>query len=481
MKLRLPFGCCLLLLLLWGCKLETIEFQAPMPIEGVTVSQVSVSGCQLSWPLVEGATEYLLDVATDPAFENRHADYSDRAVRQSRLWMANLMPQTRYYVRLRVNHPQHGMSAYTKAVVFETKLLTQPVLLEPTSLSPTGAALRWVSAQDGLEVGGLSLYYIMDVATDPDFNNILPNYKQVRISDVRTQLGLSPYQDHYVRVRCVLGDKASAYSPALKVGNSTLYYSQRLYEMRFVFYGQLVGKRVFTYDTQNRLKTAYEEDLSGDPTVARILKEFDFSYGTDGQLSGFVCRNRANGAQVYRGVVSREGNNRLLRLFTALPDGGEEERLITYYVLLHPTNGIPYVTRKTEQVVQPDGSMRMDKDIAVRYDEANSANTICQYKVMGGNPIDLKLTFVADQLMHFYAHIDMTLVPFFDVPFIDRDGSVKFSTYDVLPNLFVPRTIITETGGYIHRQSFSYDANAAAFPSKYYDAGIRMELSYQKP
>lgn len=162
---------------------------------------------KLRWSVVEGATAYVVHVASDATFTNLIAAISTQT---SEIEVKNLFPSTKYYWRVRA-YNSAVTSAYSTAWAFTTATPTTvpavPVLRTPgngSSNVPQPVVLSWNSV-DGRERYGLQ------VATDEAFTHLVVNVDNLTTPSYKAET-LAPYTRYFWRVRAINRVGSSAWS-----------------------------------------------------------------------------------------------------------------------------------------------------------------------------------------------------------------------------------------------------------------------------
>ncbi len=79
-----------------SCKKEK---SLPAPT-GLSITNISDSGCSISWISVNGADNYKITIATDNAFMNAVSGYNELTVSNPNINVTGLTPYTKYYVKV---------------------------------------------------------------------------------------------------------------------------------------------------------------------------------------------------------------------------------------------------------------------------------------------------------------------------------------------------------------------------------------------
>lgn len=96
-----------------------IESFRPATPQNLTTSTVITTQFQVSWDIVENATYYFIDVATDPLFTSFVSGYQNKQLVLTSILVSGLTPQTTYYIRVR-SFNSVGTSLYTQTLVQAT-------------------------------------------------------------------------------------------------------------------------------------------------------------------------------------------------------------------------------------------------------------------------------------------------------------------------------------------------------------------------
>ncbi|MDW7691050.1 LamG-like jellyroll fold domain-containing protein [Flammeovirgaceae bacterium SG7u.111] len=170
-----------------------------------SVDFISNTEATIEWHELEGSTSYYIDIATDEGFENLLSSYSSVKVEALELLLSDLQPGETYYFRARGKGAVE-FSGYSGVTVIEMPAFDRPVALHPTEYSLTGFVAVWHQLE-----GAKS--YLLDIATDEAFENILPDYSGLSLGDTLLEVkNLEVGQGYFYRVRGVNGKSVSPYS-----------------------------------------------------------------------------------------------------------------------------------------------------------------------------------------------------------------------------------------------------------------------------
>ncbi|MCU0424314.1 MAG: fibronectin type III domain-containing protein [Candidatus Kapabacteria bacterium] len=142
-------------------------------------------------------------------------DYLDSAVQFS-IEIARLLPNTRYFFRIESRSLYSDAYIGSLYVYFSITLPqnappASPVLVAAQSITTTSAVIRWANVE------GMPTEYRLSVATDSTFQNLLPQYADVRLMTTSLALtGLQAETLYFVRVRAVNNVGTSAFSQTLR-------------------------------------------------------------------------------------------------------------------------------------------------------------------------------------------------------------------------------------------------------------------------
>ena len=194
----------------------------------VPVSPISLSATDVetrsftaNWEMVDAVQSYRLDVSTDSTFTNFLTGYENRDVGLSTSEnVGNIQPGTTYFYRVRAIAGDLLVSANSR-VIETTSFPDIPVAVSATNRNAITFTAEWQPAD------GARNYHI-DVATDPDFEIIIPEYDDLNIGNVTSFKidNLDPGSNYFYRVRSIAGTRISENSNI--VATSTLAISPEL-------------------------------------------------------------------------------------------------------------------------------------------------------------------------------------------------------------------------------------------------------------
>lgn len=183
----------------------TINFLPPAPV-ALSASNTETRQFVANWEMIDGAESYRLDVATDSSFTELLADYQDRDVGNvTSFTVSDVSPGTDYYYRVRAI--AEGLTGADSDIIPVTTFPDEPVAADATDENALRFTANWQPAE------GAKSYQI-DVASDPEFENILSDYENFDTGDSNsvTITGLQLNTNYYYRVRSKSSHRLSDYS-----------------------------------------------------------------------------------------------------------------------------------------------------------------------------------------------------------------------------------------------------------------------------
>ena len=178
----------------------------PQALAATDVTQTSFSA---NWNTSTGAEGYYLDVSTDSLFNAMVTGYNALDVGDTNSYaVSGLTDTTEYFYRLMAYSP-YGNSAYSDTITVTTLAYppAAPQALPATNTTQSSFDANWnaVSGATG---------YILWVANDEFFNNVLFSYDSLDVGDVTTYqvTGLLLDHDYYYRLRAYNSGGVSPYS-----------------------------------------------------------------------------------------------------------------------------------------------------------------------------------------------------------------------------------------------------------------------------
>jgi uncharacterized protein YegP (UPF0339 family) len=178
---------------------------------GLSSSNISASGFTAVWNIMQGATNYYLDVSTNSSFTSYVAGYQNYSCGNvSSKQVSGISSGTTYYFRLRAANSS-GTSVSTSPVSVIT-LPTAPVATSATNITQSSFTANWSS------VPGATEYHI-DVSTSSTFSTFLSGYNNNNVYN-STSLNVSPLaggSTYYYRVRAYIGGVTSVNSNSITV------------------------------------------------------------------------------------------------------------------------------------------------------------------------------------------------------------------------------------------------------------------------
>ncbi|WP_299465756.1 fibronectin type III domain-containing protein [uncultured Microscilla sp.] len=165
----------------------------PSP-ESLSASEIEYTSFVANWKAMPEADSYQLDVATDPLFESILPKYNNLNLTANRLVIINLDANQTYYYRVRALNSE-TRSNYSKVITVNTSNLATPVATAANNIESGGFRANWQTVANASS-------YLLDVALDPGFSQILPAYNNLAVIDNYLDItSLNASTTYYYRVR----------------------------------------------------------------------------------------------------------------------------------------------------------------------------------------------------------------------------------------------------------------------------------------
>lgn len=189
-----------------------------IPIAPVALSATEVQTRQFraNWEVVSGAESYLIDVATDSSFNNLVNSYNALDVgNTTSALIDNVSPGTTYLYRVRAT--KDGLIGANSQIIQTTTFPETPQAIEATERNALKFTANWQTAEGARK-------YRLDVATDSDFNNKIPDYNNRDVGDAQsfTVSNLETGTNYFYRVRSEAGPRTSSSSNAIQTSTLTI-------------------------------------------------------------------------------------------------------------------------------------------------------------------------------------------------------------------------------------------------------------------
>ena len=238
-------------------KLSTVKLNVPT---ARTATAVGIDGFQANWDSVANASSYVLDVSSSENFTSYLTGYRAKEVVDTSEVVSGLLRNTNYYYRVR-SKGFGAVSANSNVVQLTTSSFASPRALEATELQPTSFRAVWrpVAEADS---------YRLEVATDANFENNLPNYNNIPVSDTTQQVtNLVVNRRYFYRVRALKGGIFSGYSNIIDLTTTNLSVPQNL-----TVSNQQLDNFTINWNEVTGA-TGYEVDVGFDPLVENLIHQ----------------------------------------------------------------------------------------------------------------------------------------------------------------------------------------------------------------
>ncbi len=172
--------------------------------------QITLESFVAKWRRLANATGYVIDVATDVDFSNILANYRQVEVQDTTLLIDRLLSNTTYFYRIRARRNSF-VSTPSNIISTKTLLLDKPNLLLASEVSLSSFQAKWTKVKEADE-------YVLDVAQDANFQQLLPDFRGLILRDTfRVVRNLTPKTNYFYRVRAKKGNFFSDFSNIMGV------------------------------------------------------------------------------------------------------------------------------------------------------------------------------------------------------------------------------------------------------------------------
>ncbi len=198
----------------WKRPYSEINLTVPNAPVANSAASINSSGFTVSWNLIQGVTNYYIDVSINEQFTSLLAAYSNKDVGNLTSYeITGLAPKTDYYFRVKArNSAGYGNVSNTIKVTTLVPIPVAPVLTTNNVFTQTSAKITWNG------VVGAEKYFV-DVSSSNTFGSFVTGYENKDVGNVTSTYvyGLQPNTQYFVRVRSYNTNGTSQNSTVLTV------------------------------------------------------------------------------------------------------------------------------------------------------------------------------------------------------------------------------------------------------------------------
>ena len=266
--------------------IASVTTQALLPPVARAASAIQVDAFQANWDSVENAASYFIDVAQDAGFNNYVNEFRAKEVLDTFIVVPNLLSTTYYY---RVRTKGFGsVSDNSNTIEVKTASFAGPEALPALEVKTNSFKAVW------RKLDNINSYYL-EVATDINFNNKLPDYNGIAVSDTfQLVSGLVNNKNYYYRVKASKGSLFSGYSDIINQTTTDLTKPTTLAPDNTT-----VTSFVAKWNTVSGA-SGYLIDVSSDPLFSTIFSDYNAREVTAPTTSLLVENLDANTTYYYR-------------------------------------------------------------------------------------------------------------------------------------------------------------------------------------
>ena len=263
---------------------NTLPFQQPIALPAVNTDQVSFLA---RWHKVIGAEKYLISVSETSDFSQLLTNFDNRVIADTSLLVQNLKANKDYYYKVKAVY-KNETSDYSNTIKLITLGLNVPLAKDARDINYMSFLAQWGKV-------ALSQSYLIDVATDAQFTNIVSGYNQKETLDSSLNINnLNPDTKYYYRVKSKGLSSISDASNIVSVQTSSLISPQGVKE---------TTKTEFSFSISwNMVDGAdnYVVQIASDPLFTSLIKET-----TETQTQSSMMGLKPNTLYYYRVLSQR--------------------------------------------------------------------------------------------------------------------------------------------------------------------------------
>ena len=250
---------------------NTLNYNSLFP-QNLRLIQNGVTEFSVEWDKVDEAEGYIINLAFDENFTSPVPNYFQLDVgNQNNITFTDLLPEQLYACKVQSYQTGSGnvdlvYSDDSEILVNTTFKVPAPTPYAASNITPLTFTAHWSS------IPGADRYLI-DVAEDENFTNILDGYNQKAVIDTFEVLTDLDYRkNYYYRVKARVKEKLSDYSEVMEVASAVTASCK----INKIYYQST--PTTFTYDDLNRIDTLNAVSRYGD------TKTYAFTYTDDTDL-----------------------------------------------------------------------------------------------------------------------------------------------------------------------------------------------------
>ncbi|HAS41242.1 MAG TPA: hypothetical protein DCS93_12225 [Microscillaceae bacterium] len=181
----------------------------PRP-EVLPSTNIQLTSFVANWKAMPEASSYKIDVASDALFQQMLPGYADRVVNTNSVVVSDLNANTNYFYRVRAVNAE-ATSNHSELMTVNTRNLVAPIATKASDVQSGSFQANW-------EMAANAASYLLDVALDENFSQILPNYNSKAIVGNSALIeSIDASTNYYYRVRAQGLNAVSDYSNTILV------------------------------------------------------------------------------------------------------------------------------------------------------------------------------------------------------------------------------------------------------------------------